>query len=106
MTSDAERVSTAGVEQHAAVKLLDVDVMIGCGRCDLGLSRSAVLAKLPIDPSARDRNPRSFRSGPCCRANALERFSERANACPVHLARVGEPRTDRVNVRIDQAGND
>ena len=38
IAGDAERIGAAGVEQHAAVELLHINVMIGRGRGDLGLA--------------------------------------------------------------------
>ena len=99
-------VDPAGGQQHRAVEQLHIDVMIRRRGRDLGLRRAALLGELRFDPAAGDDQPASFRRGLRGGAQAVKRFAERRRADPVHLGRVGQPGADRVDMRVDQSGND
>ena len=103
---DAQRLKPAARQQGRAVDHLHIDVVLGSGRRDLGLRRPPLLGELPFDPAAGDDQPAPLRD-PCGRgAKTIKRFIERASADPVHFGGVGEPGADRVDMRVDQPGDD
>ena len=88
---------------HPAVAELHVDGIAGRGRLELGARRPAPFRELELVPAARDDEPRAGLVRASGRCDPLEGLGQRARADPVHFAREGERRADRVQVRVDQA---
>jgi hypothetical protein len=102
---DAEPLARGGREEHRAIKKLNVDRMVGRGGDDLRFAGTPGLGELLRRPAAGDDDPAARvreRGG----ADAVERLRDRLSADPAHLMGVVHARADRMNMRIDQAGND
>jgi len=95
---NAKRVGAAGIKQHAAVKLLDVDVMLRCGGNDLGLRRPAILRKLPLAPATGHHKPRSLGRGGGLVAKARKRLGKRSHADPMNFGLVGQTGTNGMDM--------
>ena len=104
---DAERLDPAVGQQHRAVEQLHIDVMIGRRGRDLGLGRAAASRRTALR-SSRRRRPASFPSARPARRRAMRSSASASErrADPVHLGRVGQAGADRVDMRVDQPGND
>ncbi len=91
--------------QHRRIEQLDPGRIVGNGRHHLGQRWPPFLRKLQFAPAARHDDPgRRARLGRL--AQAFHRLSDGLGADPVHFGCVGKSGAHRVNMGIDQAGND
>jgi hypothetical protein len=102
---EAELRHAGRTDDGVIVEVLDVDRCIGHGLRQLLGRRAALLGELRLVPATANHHPGA---GPRLRGlrQTIEPLRERRDFGPVGLHRVGEAGAHRMDMRVDQAGND